>query len=436
MVQEINLKDIKMENDTDSDDELDSVNIENGNKSKIPFRKIGQLFLGIAIVVAIITAALPSGLVNKLEPYSSGVIFKALFGSFMICLFICLCFIYYLGSESQAMWDVDSDSFGDLNLSFSNVTAIIGIIIEFIQICSFSFNNESSYLGSKYLGYSNYLAIPYKPGTPFRVMYWIMFVIAFSPYIFVVLVRLVLHFMTKKFGEGYTATFVSNYQQNIYSILWFLVNTMYLPVIGTMFGGVDCTVDGSANTLDSDPTINCLKGLHIPFIICSLIALVMYYPAASFAQSQTQNISDIKFKPRVVFIFVQGKVILASMTVFATSIIKLYLGAVIAVNFCFLVINVILKPCLVEWVNRMRTVFFSFCFWCTICSWVAYDDDTKNYVPLVLLIVGWVVLAIGFFLFYTFRPIVMEYVNKAPFMARSNRTINAPSSAASMDISP
>lgn len=95
----------------------------------------------------------------------------------------------------------------------------------------------------------------------------------------------------------------------------------------------------------------------------------IYYPAASFAQAQTQNISDIKFKPKIVFIFVQGKVfslrlvvyslshflfqvLLAGANIFYTDYTLGYLLAVLAIDLVFLAVNVWQSPCLVQWVNQ------------------------------------------------------------------------------------
>lgn len=69
----------------------------------------------------------------------------------------------------------------------------------------------------------------------------------------------------------------------------------------------------SAITLDANDNYKCFEGKHIAFAVCAMLALVVYYPAASFAQAQTQSISDIKFKPKVVFIMLQ--VCLVQLTV-------------------------------------------------------------------------------------------------------------------------
>jgi len=293
--------------------------------------------------------------------------------------------------------------------------------LEFVQICSFSFNYRATFTGQDQLLRMQYAALPYSPGAAFRVMYWIMFVVAFSPYIFVVTVRMIIYTINRRKGEAEAASFVQAYQQKIYSILWFLVNTIYIPVISTMMAGIDCTFrnpdssfTGNAkllNTLDSDTSCICLSSEHIKYLVCTLIALVIYYPAASFAQAQTQNISDIKFKPKIVFVFVQGKVLLAAAAIFYTDYAAAYLGFVLAVDVVFLAVNVWKAPCLVHWVNQLRTIFFVVASVTAIASLIATADHINPNVPLIILIIGWVAACIGLpTFFYVYRR-VMENVN-------------------------
>jgi len=157
----------------------------------------------------------------------------------------------------------------------------------------------------------------------------------------------------------------------------------------------------------------------------SLLALVIYYPAASFAQAQTQNISDIKFKPKIVFIFVQGKVVLAGMYVFfGTNHPAAYLTVVLITDLVFLVLNIWAKPCLVQWVNQMRTIFFAVSAWTTLCSIISLSK-VGDHTPLGLLIAGWVVAIIGLPIFF-----ILKYKFGDAFMGMFNhkRGVSAPSS--------
>jgi len=386
-------------------DEEDDVNAagddEEESPKTFPYRMVGVVFLLVAIVTAIVLAAVPASLNSAHSISNDGVnyVFKALIGAFLFFLFSCLFFTYYLGS-SRDTWD--NPLFTPIRLNFSNITALIGLLLEFLQVVSFSLNYKAVFTGSENLRNLQYLALPYGKGESFVVMYWIMFVVAFSPYIFVVSVRMVIYSVTRRQGEEVAAGFVQEYQQKIYSILWILVNTIYIPVISTMMSGVDCTFrdvhNGSQstdNTMDSLPSMVCLTRPHIKYIVCTLLALVIYYPAASFAQSQTQNISDIKFKPKIVFVFVQGKVLLVAADVFITDFTKLYLSIVLCIDVVFLAVNIWRAPCLVHWINQLRTIFFVISVVTAVASLIATNPTVSPHAPLAVLVIGWVGAGIG-----------------------------------------
>jgi len=227
--------------------------------------------------------------------------------------------------------------------------------------------------------------------------------VAFTPYIFVITVRLLIFSYSNRRGEEAAAEIVKKYQEKIYSILWFLVNTLYFPVISVMLSGVDCTSYPTDNTLDANPTIICFRGKHIGIIVCSMLAMIIYYPAASFAQSQTQNISDIKFKPKIVFIMLQGKLILAAIAIFFTNYAYLYLSVVLVVQVAFFGLNAYFRPCLVDWVNWLRAAFFALGIWATVCSFIAEgvkQTQTDSVIPFILFVVGWGFIGLGFPVMY------------------------------------
>lgn len=408
-------KSVELEARDDVEEEEDE-SVGEEAPQKFSYRKFGVAFLLVAIVVAVILASVPAAVDTRgeLTVTQTGYLYFTLLAIFLLLLLSCLFCTYYLGG-SRDTWE--DPVFTGIRLNFSNITAIIGLFVEFVQVCGFSFHSDAEFTGSSHFINMLYAAVPYKPGTVFNVIYWIMFVMAFSPYIFVVSVRLIIYFINHRQGETEAALFVQNYQQKIYSILWFLVNTIYMPVISTMMGGIDCTF-GTNNhpdaeqrfpSFDSDKTTHCFSRKQLGFMACSLLALVIYYPAASFAQAQTQNISDIKFKPKIVFIFVQGKVVLAAMYVFfAQNHKQLYLAVILVTDVVFLVLNIWAKPCLVQWVNQMRTIFFTVSTWTTLCSIISLGN-VSDHTPLALLIVGWVVSIVGmpifFFAWYKFKEL-------------------------------
>eukprot|EP01111_Echinosteliopsis_oligospora_P010403 TRINITY_DN3226_c1_g1_i1.p1 TRINITY_DN3226_c1_g1~~TRINITY_DN3226_c1_g1_i1.p1 ORF type:complete len:448 (-),score=68.92 TRINITY_DN3226_c1_g1_i1:77-1420(-) len=396
------------------------------------YRKVGVIFLFLAIIFAVIFAVVPSTLSTRhlITNVKVGIIFFLLLGAFLLLLLSCLFFTYYMGGSRDA-WD--DPVVTTIRLNFSNVTAILGIFVEFVQICSFSFHQDSQFVGSASLVKMRLVAVPYLPGSVFRIVYWVMFVLSFSPYIFVITVRIVIYSITRRKGEQEAAAFVHKYQQKIYSILWILVNTIYLPVISTMFGGVDCTFTQADTTpsFDSDSGIRCFSATHFGYMACSLIALVIYYPAASFAQAQTQNISDIKYKPRIVFIFVQLKVLLAAVYVFfAANYVRVYLPIVLAIDCVFLFLNAWSKPCLILWITQLRTILYAVCAWSCVCSLISLT--APDVVPLSLLIAGWTVIIIGgpivLYLYERIKPAIFT-VNPISSLPSSSDSSNKNSSS-------
>jgi len=400
-------------------DEEDEVSTEAGNQSEgmLPYRKFGVGFLFVAVIVAVLITAVPMSVKERLSNTDNGYLFHSLIAVFLAFLFSCLCCTFFLGG-SRETWE--DPIFLGIHLNFVNTTAIMGLLIEFVQVCSFSFNYRATFTGSSRLIQMQYLSLPFSPGDVFKIMYWIIFVIAFSPYIFVVTVRMIIYTINRRSGETEAANFVQKYQQKIYSILWFLVNTMYMPVIGTMMSGIDCTfrttiINGNkvySTTLDSDQRIVCLTREHLPYIICSLIALIIYYPAASFAQAQTQNISDIKFKPKIVFIFVQCKVLLVAVDVYFTDYTTAYFVVVLVVDLVFLGVNLWKSPCLVQWVNQLRTIFFIISTISTFASFISTAPNINSNAPLAILVIGWAATAIGLPLFFVTYQKIISLANK------------------------
>ncbi|KYQ94244.1 hypothetical protein DLAC_04539 [Tieghemostelium lacteum] len=393
------------------DDDEDDIESVKGPTRSSPFHLLGGFCFILAIIEAIVC-----GLVSTLIDVSSstkGYIFFGTFVAFILLLFFCLCCTYYLGASREA-WE--TPTYTDVRWNFTNLVAMAGLFVEFIQICSFSFNdNFAEYKGSHIFSVFRYVATPYPNGQYFEIAYWVMFVVAFSPYIFVIAIRILIYMYGMKKGPDSAASVVEKYQDNIYSILWFLVNTLYFPVITMMLSGTSCTFSGTYQLLsggppipvtepilDANPSIVCLQGKHIGFLVCTMVALVIYYPAASFAQSQTQNISDIKFKPKIVFVMLQGKFVLGAICAsFGYRKGVIYLVCVVIINFFFLALNVFFKPCLLPWVNRLRTIFFSLSFWASLILVISYRLENSNHVlPLILLLVGWAAIITFLVIFY------------------------------------
>lgn len=132
------------------DDEEEEEEETGGDETtqKFSYRKFGVAFLLLAIVVAIILASVPAAVNNPAGSPNNpqtGYIFFALLAIFLLLLLSCLFCTYYLGG-SRDTWE--DPVFTGIRFNFSNTTAIIGLFVEFIQVCGFSFHEEAQFEGS------------------------------------------------------------------------------------------------------------------------------------------------------------------------------------------------------------------------------------------------------------------------------------------------
>lgn len=206
--------------------------------------------------------------------------YHLLIGIFLLMLFSCLFFTYYLGG-SKDTWE--DPVFSGIRMNFSNITAIIGLFLEFVQICSFSFNYKAVFTGSSQLLRMQYPIFPCtfslivsftnKDMLHCRFLKESHSVLCFGlcllwlfrhiylwcpwEWLFILSTvgrarlrpRLLFNNINKKYPFRVCVfTFWFLITPHIYSILWFLVNTIYIPVIATMMEGVDCTFTTKTDT--------------------------------------------------------------------------------------------------------------------------------------------------------------------------------------------
>lgn len=118
-------------------------------------------------------------------------VFGPLFGCFLASLFLCLCCTYYFGAPEET-WEVSDPNTNLIKLNFTNVVVLIGVIVEFVQICSFSFNKYRLF-GGLSIGDIHWIAVPVDNNTFFGDIFWVIFFIAFTPWIFMIITRIILY---------------------------------------------------------------------------------------------------------------------------------------------------------------------------------------------------------------------------------------------------
>lgn len=268
------------------------------------------------------------------------------------------------------------------------------MIVEWFQMMSFAFHQDLRWVDTKAVRYINYAAAPYGPTHySFEIMYWIMFALAFSPYAYVGLIHFIIFMMRTFVSPESAESFILRYQKTIYSSLLFLVTCAYFPVLSLLFAGLDCDFGRRPMVLEYDESTRCFKNRHIAMFACSLIGIVIFYPAASFAQAQAQTISDMKFSPRFVYVQLLVKfslVVLATFLRFRSF--WAYISIVLVANLIFFLLNFWSTTCPVRWVRRLRMVLYAVGVWVAIAAMIAHEVESK-WIPLFLLLLGSLVTA-------------------------------------------
>jgi len=275
---------------------------------------------------------------------------------------------------------------------------------------SYSFHDSLVWVGNTTdLHYVNYIAAPYgTTHTSFQALFWIMFALAFSPYIYVIAIRALIWYKIIREGDEVSEQFVQDYQTPIYSALLFLVSVLYFPVLSLLSAGLDCRFSDALQTnsrLDYDAQIVCWKGNHIAMLVCALLAIIAYYPASSFAQAQAQAITDVHFHPRIIFLQLQAKFVLVVLATFLRRrTFWGYIIVVLAVNVLFLLLSFYRSSCSIRWLRRTRTVFFTVGTWSAIAAIICYKLTTSHrWIALLILLLGWAVVVplclVGFWLY-------------------------------------
>lgn len=345
--------------------------------------------------------------------------FGALFALFLFSISMCLFLTYCLGARDFRDSRDDTSKLPKARSFFDipNTIILLTMIIEWFQVLSFAFHRDLRWVHSTNAHYINYVAAPYGPTHfSFQVMYWIMFAVAFSPYAYVVLIRFIIYVMTFVSSEEASQAFVDRYQKIIYSSLLFLVTCSYFPVLSLLFAGVDCDFGQDPIVLEYDDTQRCFKNRHIAMFACSLVGIIIFYPAASFAQAQAQTISDMKFSPRFVYVQLLVKfalVVLATFLRFRSF--WAYIVIVLLANLVFFALNFWSATCPVRWVRRMRMVLYAVGAWVAIAAMICHEVHS-TWIPLLLLLLGSVVTAasvIGACVLYDFVLKDMDWVQLA-----------------------
>ena len=101
--------------------------------------------------------------------------------------------------------------------------------------------------------------------------------------------------------------------------LTFFGNSLYLTVIATLLTPFSCEIQDDEWTVNRNSDMDCFGEKHALYILLAVVALAVYYPAATllYPNVQYQNKSlDLKLDTSFLVLESQGKVIIAGFAVF------------------------------------------------------------------------------------------------------------------------
>lgn len=385
------------------------------------FHIIGACFFVASVIFAIICF-----FVTTFHKNNQVASFGSLFALFLFCISLCLFLTYCLGARDFRNPNDDPTkptkerSFFDI----PNTIILLMMLVEWFQMLSFSFHEDLRWVHSTSVHYINYVAAPFGPTHySFQILYWIMFALAFSPYAYVGLIHFIIFVMKNAISAEASEDFIHRYQKIIYSSLLFLVTCAYFPVLSLLFAALDCDFGTSPKVLEYDHDIRCFKNRHIAMFACSLVGIVVFYPAASFAQAQAQTISDMKFSPRFVYVQLLVKFVLVVLATFLRHrSFWAYISMVLLANLAFFVLSFWTSTCPVRWVRRTRMVLYGIGCWVAIAAMIAHEVSSA-WVPLFLLLFGAFVTAcavVGVCLLYDFFLKETEWMQLAEKLLTSS----------------
>ncbi len=190
-------------------------------------------------------------------------------------------------------------------------------------------------------------------------------------------------------ANGQPATFPA--PQFFYSLsLTLLGSSLYFPVLLNLVQIFVCDYDYALGTnyayVVKMPSVECWSLSHLPYVLAAAVAIIAYYPMASFMFPNLQFIDrslDIKYDTTFLIIVAQGKLFLAGVaSVFPTDRI-LVLSLILVVDACFVVLNVVLAPCLITSINPVHTGSFVAALWGTACTMLMAQGTVSSNLALI-----------------------------------------------------
>lgn len=153
--------------------------------------------------------------------------------------------------------------------------------------------------------------------------------------------------------------------------------------------------------------MECWGSEHLLYVAGSVLALLAYYPLATFVYPNLQFASkdtDIKYRPSWITLLQQMRLLLAAATVFAPANPLVAVGPSLVLFITAALVTYSMQPCLIWWINQLRVGLFLMLAWAALCA-IALVGGCPRLACQVALGAGMLVLAtlISAYLFRAYR---------------------------------
>jgi len=148
------------------------------------------------------------------------------------------------------------------------------------------------------------------------------------------------------------------------------------------------------------PTMECWTGTHLGYVFLCVLALMAYYPLASFIYPQLQfcdKHADVKYTTSFVVLLNQAKLIVVGLVIFYSKDSDIPFVNIFSMAMFLLLaaVNHSIGPCIIAWINPMRTTTFLMAAWASATTvMLEWTKPSSTDIGTIMLWVGWGVLAL------------------------------------------
>ena len=275
-----------------------------------------------------------------------------------------------------------------LQLNLTNAVGLIGQILEMYTFVSIAFSSPVGWLGA---GNSSE-GLAAVDGI-WKASFWCAIGLSV---VFFILVKIAIKYL----GAGMLGLNSDKSIAKFPSAQFFLSKSLtllgdicYLSIVKILLGAFACEITNSSWSLIQSPDIECFTIAHSPYLIAGVLALLIYYPAATLLYPNLQyqdKALDLKFDTTFLVLESQGKLIVAGFAAFFNSkdFLWLQLAVVIAVCVFLFYWCCVKKPCIIVSINAWKAGGFLAIAW--ICMWALVNRYARN-----MQIIAFICMVIG-----------------------------------------